>query len=156
VPLKSKTMVMVLGPSRSGSSCLAGVLDALGVPMGRDKWKANNKNEKGYFEDRGLVKICSESYSEGNWRRKNSREERVKMLKAWAWRRDAVNGFVGGKFVSLCLMLPEMAQVWPQLAVIVPERPVEEIVASMEKGGWWPRFTHEQKVHRGSAYPVFS
>jgi len=43
--------IMVLGMHRGGTSALAGLLDILGVPMGKTLMPANENNPKGYFEN---------------------------------------------------------------------------------------------------------
>lgn len=47
------TMIFVLGPHRSGTSLVAGMLDRLGVYMG-PSW-ADEHNPTGYFEDRRFL-----------------------------------------------------------------------------------------------------
>ncbi len=45
------TCIVVIGPPRSGTSAVAGVLHNLGVPMYQGELGISGKNSKGYFED---------------------------------------------------------------------------------------------------------
>lgn len=49
-----KEAVFVIGAPRSGTSCIAGVLEILGVDFGANLYVADRFNEKGYFEDKFL------------------------------------------------------------------------------------------------------
>lgn len=48
-----KSAIIIVGTGRCGSSCVAGVLDIMGVEFGNNLTKANQYNPKGYFEDKG-------------------------------------------------------------------------------------------------------
>lgn len=62
------TAVLVIGTPRSGTSCVAGILHCLGVPMGQriddpddpDRWNfsdPNDFNPKGFFQDAGFSNL---------------------------------------------------------------------------------------------------
>jgi len=131
---ESPLMIAAIGPQRSGTSCIAGVLSHLGVPMGRS-WQENKGNPKGYFEARGLRKIQVKSFYE-IWddRRKNSYEDRVRMLRKWAesrWSRDGK--IVGGKNPHMCIMVPEMNDAWANWKAVATVRPAIESAKSMKR-----------------------
>lgn len=46
-----KKSVIVVGPMRSGTSMVAGILSKIGVDMGEDAWHKSRANPTGYFED---------------------------------------------------------------------------------------------------------
>ncbi|MFP3158724.1 MAG: hypothetical protein RXR65_03005 [Hydrogenobaculum sp.] len=51
----SKTCLMILGMHRSGTSALGGVLQVLGVSMGKKTIAPDENNPKGYFENENIV-----------------------------------------------------------------------------------------------------
>jgi len=57
---QQQTCLLVLGMHRSGTSALSGVLDILGVNMGKELMPASSDNQKGFFENR-LIKEFNEN-----------------------------------------------------------------------------------------------
>ena len=49
--------IAIVGPHRSGTSAVAGVVYHLGAFMGDDLYEPSDWNERGYFEDKGIVAI---------------------------------------------------------------------------------------------------
>lgn len=130
-------VIVVVGPSRCGSSCMAGVLQELGVPMGDDNWRPNWKNPMGFFEDKGLMDIWRDAYpKDGHFVSRLEPENGTVRLRAWAQRRFNEGPMIGGKQEVLCYLIPEMAAAWPDLRVVIPERPAEEIARSMHRAGF--------------------
>ncbi len=54
--------ILVLGTPRSGTSCVAGVLHHLGVPMGERLMRADDWNPAGYFQDLDFEEILFDAY----------------------------------------------------------------------------------------------
>lgn len=52
-----KTAVFIIGTGRCGSSCLAGVLNLMGLDLGKELKPADAKNPKGYFEHLPIMKL---------------------------------------------------------------------------------------------------
>jgi len=52
-----KTLILVTGQHRSGTSATAGCLERLGVELGTRLMPANNSNPRGYFEDVRVVNV---------------------------------------------------------------------------------------------------
>jgi hypothetical protein len=52
---KKREIILVLGMHRSGTSCIAGILHAMGLQMGDNLMQPNNENPKGFFEDSDIV-----------------------------------------------------------------------------------------------------
>ncbi len=127
------SVVAVVGPQRSGTSCVAGVLSHLGIPMGKS-WQEGPGNPKGFFEDRGLRRIHVQSFYE-IWddRRKNTFAERVDLLRQWLQRRSRDGPLIGGKNPHMCIMVPEMCEAWPRWVAIATDRPAHESARSMKR-----------------------
>ena len=118
-------IVAVLGQFRSGSSCLAGVLDALGVDMGPSHRDPCPRNPKGYFEDAVLSELCQKAFREPEMRRDAEAvpdREIVRRLRAWADDRLASvppAPMIGAKHPTLCLMIPFVLEAWGERARLV-------------------------------------
>lgn len=140
------TVVAVLGPWRSGTSCVAGALHHLGVSMGQNfAHKANEFNPTGYWEEQKLLKLCQQCLEEPRMRDLNNRPARVSLLKGWLQTRKTDGAFVGAKHAGLCLMVPAVVQAFPKLKVVSVTRPIEESVRSLEKTNWWPGVKPDEK-----------
>jgi hypothetical protein len=153
---EAPTVVAILGISRSGQSCIAGMLAKLGVAMGKSKYPANRRNPKGYYESCGITRIVQASCKTVlgvapdplvHWESKNTFDDRVRLLRQWALRTAATYhaGIVGAKKYKLCLLIPEMVAAWPRLKVIATARPIEDILRSMRTGSGWTSATPEQR-----------
>src|SRR5208283_1441635 len=115
----------------SGTSCVAGVLESLGVPMGKSWIGPQPGNPKGLFEDRLLRVIANASVHENmDERRKNTHEDRVRLFREWLARRMNDGAVIGGKYPALSVLVKEMAEAIPALRIIVPERPAIECARS--------------------------
>lgn len=55
--MRGDKQVIVLSAPRSGSSCVAGIIQRLGINMGDKVQKADSMNPKGYYEDLAFQKI---------------------------------------------------------------------------------------------------
>jgi hypothetical protein len=137
------TVVAVLGSNRSGSSCVAGVLHLLGVSMGERFQKPDKANPKGYFEALGLKPIV---------RKRQSSRARVQELRKWRDTRARTNPTIfGGKYYQMCHIVSDLAKAWPGMKVIATDRPVAEILASIERAGFRkqiPMSRRESRVRR--------
>ena len=131
------TMVVVAGPGRSGTSCVAGLLNKLGISMGSRFQKANLKNETGYWEDLSLKRFVQGDLSSPNSYSPNLNiDDRVAWFKKYANRRRE-GSIVGCKHPALCFFLPEMNAVWPRLKVIATYRDPRAIIESLKLAHWW-------------------
>lgn len=145
-------MVAVLGPFRGGTSCVAGMLHRLGVPMGGELKAATKCNPRGFFEDNQLAKICRASYVEPWLPEQTDYRWRIEQLRHWACTRGP--GIVGAKHPLLCLMVPEILEAWPAVKIVSVLRPVDCVEQSILDLGWgWdphavrtqiPRMIHER------------
>jgi hypothetical protein len=118
-------IVVVLGQFRSGSSCVAGVLHALGIDMGPSHRDPCPRNPKGYFEDAALSELCQKAFREPAMTRDAEAvpdEEIVRRLADWAVRRvpaDPPAAMIGAKHPTLCLMVPHIVRAWGDAARLV-------------------------------------
>ena len=131
------TVIMVCAPQRSGTSCVAGILDAIGVPMGRSWRGADNGNPTGYFEDTLLRDIAQASVPETlEDTRLNTFEDRVQLFRQWAETRSADGPVIGGKYPALCVCVPEIIAAIPNVRFIVPSRSSRDCASSMHARRW--------------------
>ena len=140
-------VIAVVGPFRSGTSCVAGTLHNLGISMGLKFIKSAKFNLKGTFEAQWLQKICKECYEEPNMIEREPKSSRVAKLREWAIGRTkqlAIGSLIGAKHPTLCLMVEDMVEAWPQVRIISVDRPIEESVESGLRTGWLP--TAEQII----------
>lgn len=67
--MKKKTLVLIVGMHRSGTSAMSGILSTLGLNLGSDVVGAGKDNEKGFFENRKFLQLNKDilSFNNGNW-----------------------------------------------------------------------------------------
>lgn len=128
----AQTIVCVLGPFRSGTSAVAGLLHRLGVPMGAG-WITRRANRGGTYEDQQLGNLCRLWFRERRMVCTTGRAQRRAGLRRWARTRPPL---AGAKHPSLCLCVPQIVRAWPGVRFVAVDRPEEESVASMIKIGW--------------------
>lgn len=138
-----RPVIVVLGQFRGGTSCTAGVLHHLGVSMGAT-WSTIKGNERGTYEAARLADFCRRAYQEPRMVCRLDRDARVQGLRDWALSRlrsIAPPAPIGAKHPSLCLMIPEILEAWPQARFVAVERCIDASVRSMLRvGNWgWPR-----------------
>lgn len=140
----STTVIAVLGPIRSGTSCVAGMLHHLGLPMGVSWRPPDRLNPRGFFEDAGLHQIRKASFRRffDTWG-KNTYGNRVWLLKSWLHKRSHEGPIIGGKNPHLCKMVPEMDDAWPKWKAVVVVRPSEDVARSIP---WFPRLSIAEKA----------
>ncbi|GAB4133018.1 MAG: hypothetical protein Kow0040_14690 [Thermogutta sp.] len=134
----------VVGPFRSGTSCVAGILHALGISMGAQlpsPEQTKRFNPKGTFEAVWLAKMCRRFFNEPEMIEQVPRPQRIAELRRWAEDRTRQVGqdrLIGAKHPTLCLMVEDMIEAWPDVRFIAVNRPVEESIKSALAGGWLP------------------
>lgn len=140
------TVIAVVGPYRGGTSCVAGALHRLGVPMkaAADKFVQVNQRTapKGCYEAKTLSLACQKCYPEPTFVESESRATRVRLLRDWAASRPREGAVIGAKNPKLCLMVPDTIEAWPGCKLIVVERSPADVIASLTRLGWfsdkWP------------------
>lgn len=130
-------ILMVLGVHRSGTSCVAGILDKLGVPMGVSVPFSNPANPKGLFEDvllRNIRIACGDREFVGEDIPTIPYHARVSMFRVWEHDRRKDGRVIGGKLPALCGMVQEMDDAWHgRWKAIVTERPIDDSAMSRAK-----------------------
>ena len=131
-------VIAVVGSFRSGTSCIAGLLSALGVPFGNCPRPANANNPKGFFEDWRLSRFCRWSFREPVMAERNTVAIRTGKLRAWAKTRARGNEqpFLGAKHPTLSLMVPEMLAAWPGVKIVCADRLMGDSSDSLLRAGW--------------------
>ena len=136
-----RPIIVVLGPYRSGTTCMAGVLYHLGLHMGLKFHGAKMAPPLGYLEAMGLCKICWEIYKEPHPVRRKPDDWIAQRLGGWFQWHDGVAAesgkLAGAKHPLLCAMLPELRQAVPNLKVVNVIRPIEESIRSIQAQEWW-------------------
>jgi len=133
------SVVAVVGQFRGGTSCVAGILHNLGVSMGRQLMKPGKANPYGFFEALPLARTCRRAFKEPWLKEQIPYRQRVAQLRAWAEGRHRHGRVIGAKHPTLCLMIPDIAEAWPELRIVAVERPAAESEASIARHNWgWP------------------
>jgi hypothetical protein len=147
--------VVVLGPFRGGTSLVTGILQSLGVFVGRSFFDART----GYptYEALWLREQCLKCFDEreGHWGYRCEPKQRTVHLREWSnWARkqawsDQCPAF-GGKHPTMCMLVDDLAKGWqnkyrePPLFLAV-RRPFGDVIHSWENARtphgrvWWPR-----------------
>ena len=134
-PGEPQRLVCVVGPYRSGTSAVAGLLHRLGVPMG-DGWKpARPGNAGGTYEDQQLATMCRRWFRETSIVERVGRRQRRRDIRQWLAGRPQL---AGAKHPLLCLCLPQLARVCPSVQFVAVDRPVSESVTSLIARRWSP------------------
>lgn len=136
--------VIVVGPFRGGTSCVAGVMHHLGVYMGRWFRRPRKANQKGFFEAERFGQICRRAYKEPWLTEQTSYRERVKAIRGWgimSRSNIASTRLMGVKHPTLCIMIPEVLEAWgPETKIVSVVRPITSVMSSLIARGWgWPR-----------------
>lgn len=161
---KSRILIAVLGPWRSGTSAVTGMLRGFGVYVGSHFYDANT----GYctYEDQLLRKACLAAFDErpDEWGPRGNFGYRASLLRSWyiAAAADAERlnlTAIGGKHPIMCMLVNELVAATQKLAlsneqslrIVSVERDQQEIVRSWtrdrsDQTHWWPRPDIERVV----------
>jgi hypothetical protein len=142
----AEPIIVVLGPRCGGTSAVAGVLHHLGVFMGTEFSFAYRELNQSW-EESALHQLCGRAFSEpGDQLRMEPSLLRSK-LRSWAddHRRaaSAAGRRSGAKDPCLCLAIDFIREAWGPIVPVVVDRPVEKVVASLNRLGWLPN-EHER------------
>ncbi|MGH7263947.1 MAG: hypothetical protein ACREMB_03705 [Candidatus Rokuibacteriota bacterium] len=145
-------IVAVIGPFSGGTSCVAGVLHHLGVHMGRRFFAIGEREERRTFEEVSLGEICRDAFSEPDGERRMSSPALVARLEQWGdaqrCQAAAQRTIGGGKHPLLCLMVPEVLAAWRPARILRVVRPLDRVVGSLRRRGWWGDFDLRDCVGR--------
>jgi hypothetical protein len=133
-------IIVVLGPWCGGTSAVAKVLHHLGVLMGT-RFDVGVRELDDTWEDTDLSLLCRRAFSEpGGQLLMDADALRVK-LRDWAvnHRRAAriAERLPGVKHPALCVAVDYIREAWGPLVPVVVDRPAANVVASLNRLGWW-------------------
>lgn len=140
--LNNVTAVAVMGPYRSGTSCVAGILQQLGVHMGERLGQPNKNNPSGFFEAQWLAQQCRRMYDEPALASLAPEPDRIDLLRQWATDQRRIahwkQTIVGAKHPLFCMMGDDLLKAWGEnTKFIAVYRPFDESLASLNRTGWW-------------------
>jgi len=146
-------IIVVLGMWCGGTSAVAGVLHRLGVFMASEfDWAGREPHD--IWEDLRLAHICRSSFDFtdpcGSLRGDPGLFDRK--LRRWAeeHRRSAraAGARPGVKNPHLCLVVDSLRAAWGPIVPVVVDRPVDKVVTSLTRCGWWKDDDERAEVTR--------
>jgi hypothetical protein len=133
-------IIVVLGPWCGGTSAVAKVLHHLGVLMGT-QFDVGVRELDDTWEDTELSLLCRRAFSEPDGQLLMDADNLRVKLQDWAanHRRAARNAKrpPGVKHPALCGAVDRIREAWGPLVPVVVDRPTANIVASLNRLGWW-------------------
>src|ERR1700761_3194186 len=140
VMASAEPIIVVLGPWGGGTSAVAGVLHHLGVFMGANfVWAYRGPHET--WEDSHLSQLCVRAFTEPGAQLQMDPQSLVANLRSWAdsHRRAArtAGRRPGVKHPLLCVAMDFMREACGPLVPVVVDRPVPNVIASLNSLGWW-------------------
>ncbi|HZC91169.1 MAG TPA: hypothetical protein VE400_11015 [Mycobacterium sp.] len=136
----AEPIIVVLGPWCGGTSAVAKVLHHLGVLMGT-RFDVGVRELDDTWEDTDLSLLCRRAFSEpGGELLMDAQTLRMK-LRDWAVNhRHAAHVAErppGVKHPALCVAVDYIREAWGPLTPVVVDRPAANVVASLNRLGWW-------------------
>jgi tetratricopeptide (TPR) repeat protein len=136
----AEPIIVVLGPWCGGTSAVAKVLHHLGVLMGT-RFDVGIRELDDTWEDTDLSLLCRRAFSEpGGELLMDAHTLRMK-LRDWAVNhRHAAHVAErppGVKHPALCVAVDYIREAWGPLTPVVVDRPAANVVASLNRLGWW-------------------
>jgi hypothetical protein len=152
MPQVSSEFVAVVGLHRSGSSCLAGCLHAMGVHMGN---VFTGCEANGGYEAKDLANICEKAMpfpgTDMLMDNVKLRKRFGKWIAARTGEAQKKETMAGGKYPHLCALLPAVKDICGEaLKVVHIDRPIEDSIASLIK-----RESHRHKPEKLEACQRF-
>ena len=136
----AEPIIVVLGPWCGGTSAVAGVLRHLGVLMGTEfDWNYRELHDT--WEDSSLSQLCRKAFTEPGAQLQMDARSLEAKLRSWAdsHRRAAraAGQRPGVKHPLLCVAMDFVREAWGPVVPLVVERPVANVMASLNRLGWW-------------------
>ena len=133
-------IIVVLGPFAGGTSAVASVLLHLGVYMGTGfDWAYRPPHET--WEDTHLSRLCRRAFREPYGQLQMDAGSLREQFRSWAddHRRAARSAGCrpGVKQPLLCVAVDYIREAWGPVVPVVVDRPLENVVASLNRLGWW-------------------
>lgn len=155
---KSDEIIAVIGLHRSGSSCVAGMLAALGCNFGK---RFVGCEPDGGFEDARLAKICERCLPFPGTRLRLNKHAVIDQFAAYLNDRQR-DECAAIKYPILCALAPYLAERW-KFRIVHCARPLEKSIASLirrapnrdaEKLRAHQEFLHDAKLKFLASYPA--
>src|SRR5262245_12569171 len=138
----AQQVVVILGVWRSGTSCVAGMLERLGVEFGIPFRPPAPENPKGFFEEARLNAICRRSFAEPMLSQlRDSSQIRADLMHWLASMRTVfpLARLIGAKHPALCAALPDILAAWGgDVRLISVDRDRHSVCTSLRRHNWWP------------------
>jgi tetratricopeptide (TPR) repeat protein len=133
-------IIVVLGPFAGGTSAVASVLLHLGVYMGTGfDWAYRPPHET--WEDTHVSRLCRRAFREPYGQLQMDAGSLQEQFRTWAddHRRAASSAGCrpGVKQPLLCFAVDFIRDAWGPVVPVVVDRPLENVVASLNRLGWW-------------------
>ena len=136
----AEPIIVVLGPWCGGTSAVAKVLHHLGVLMGT-RFDVGVRELDDTWEDTDLSLLCRRAFSEPGGQLLMDVGTLRANLRDWAVNhRDAARiaeRRPGVKHPALCIAVDHIREAWGPLVPVVVDRPTANVVASLNRLGWW-------------------
>jgi len=136
----AEPIIVVLGPWCGGTSAVAKVLHHLGVLMGT-RFDVGVRELDDTWEDTDLSLLCRRAWSEPDGRLLMDVETLRAKLRDWAVNHRqaarAAGRRPGVKHPALCVAVDHLREAWGPFVPVVVNRPTANIVASLNRLGWW-------------------
>jgi hypothetical protein len=147
-------IIVVLGPWCGGTSAVAKVLHHLGVLMGTG-FDVGIRELDDTWEDTELSVLCRRAFGEPGGELLMDAPTLTAKLRDWAANHRhaaAVAGRRPGvKHPALCRAVDQIREAWGPFVPVVVDRPTANIVASLNRLGWW---TDEQERVESTAHLI--
>jgi hypothetical protein len=150
----AEPIIVVLGPWCGGTSAVAKVLHHLGVLMGT-RFVVGVRELDDTWEDTDLRLLCRRAFSEpGGQLLMDAHTLRAK-LRDWAVNHRHAAHIAerrpGVKHPALCIAVDHIRAAWGPLVPVVVDRPAANVVASLNRLGWW---TDEKERAESTAHLI--
>jgi hypothetical protein len=139
--------IIIVGPGRCGTSCVAGVLYRLGIYLGTRLLGADATNPWGHFEDRDFL-----DWNEAFLRQKITRAQWTKRVREVIQKRRALGVLWGWKDPRTCNLLGHYLEFFNDPLFVHCTRAPGQIEASVVRAygnwGWTPENARAMRLRR--------
>lgn len=147
-------IVVILGPYRSGTSLVSGIVKSLGGWSGDEDLRPPNiSNPTGFNEEPGLDRLCKNLIDIPSHRFNHDPAEIIPKLTEWEAEMKISlpleSTFVFAKNPLLCLICEEFAKSWQEMKVISVERDLTHSIRSVKSRKWgWSDYEIEESLKK--------
>jgi hypothetical protein len=150
----AEPIIVVLGPWCGGTSAVAKVLHHLGILMGT-RFDVGVRELDDTWEDTDLSLLCRRAFREPDGELLMDADSLRAKLRDWAVNHRHAARIAdrrpGVKHPALCHAVDHIREAWGPLVPVVVDRPTANIVASLNRLGWW---TDEKERAESTAHLI--